>query len=134
LKEERRKKANADQEASLVEKALTVTSQTEIPAATLVKETAVKDAEKVVEFAEAVKNLATKETGELIKAAMEVKRERAASSEAGTLEAVASEATRVKSSSHNTSNSIIDLDSKGEKNTRSGGVELCLLFLHFVLN
>jgi len=33
---ERRKKANVDQEASLVEKALTVTSQIEIPAATLV--------------------------------------------------------------------------------------------------
>ena len=88
-----------------------ITNQIEIPTATLVKETVEKDAKKVVKFAEVVKNLATSEIGELLKVAMEVKRKGVACSKAGTSEATALEATRGKSPSHTTSDSIIELDS-----------------------
>lgn len=65
-----------NQEAFLMEQALGVASQLEIPTATLVKKTAVEDAKKVVEFAEVIKELAIEETGDLVKATMEVKREK----------------------------------------------------------
>jgi hypothetical protein len=110
---EQRKKANADQDASLVEKALTVASQVEIPAAVLVKQTARKDAQKVIKLAEDVQGLTVKETGEFFRAAMEAKRENVACSEENTSEAATSEtaATTGKSLSYNTSDSITDLDS-----------------------
>jgi len=63
---ERRKK-NADQESPILERALAVENEIEIPAATLLKETARKDAKKVVKLAEVVRGLAVKETGELLK-------------------------------------------------------------------
>jgi len=55
---ERRNNVNVDHESSLLEQALIVASQIEIPAATLLKETARKDAKKVVRLVEAVQGLA----------------------------------------------------------------------------
>jgi len=109
---ERRKKANADQESSLIEH-VALATQIEIPKATLVKETARKYAQKVVNLAEVVQGLAFTESGEILKTAMEVKREKVACSKDGTSEASTSEAAaaRGKSLSHVTSDSIIDLDS-----------------------
>ena len=78
---ERRKKENADHESSLLEQELTVASQIEIPATTLLKETARKDAKKVVKLVEAVQGLAVKETGEILKIEMEITREKVACSE-----------------------------------------------------
>lgn len=96
-----------NQEAFLMEQALGVASQLEIPTATLVKKTAVEDAKKVVEFAEVIKELAIEETGDLVKATMEVKREKACS-EDGVSEAVG---IRGNSSIHTIFDNIIDLDS-----------------------
>ena len=113
---ERRKKANADQEAFVVEKALTAANQIEIPASTLVRETATRDAKKVVKFVEDVKKLDSSEVGELLKATMEVNREGTGCSKAGTSETTSSEATRG-NTSHIISDDIIDLEFTSPSNS-----------------
>jgi len=112
---ERRKKVAAESsepkpdehEAFIIEKAIGVASQLEIPTVTLMKETAMEDAKKVVEFAEAVQGLASEKTGKFLKATMEIKREKACS------KAGISEAAGIKgnSSTHNIFDNVIDLDS-----------------------
>ena len=118
---ERRKKANADHESSLFEQALTVENQIEIHAATLLKETARKDAKKVVMLAGVVQGLTVKETGEILKTEMEIKREKVACSEVGTSEAATSEATATRGNSqpHTIYDSIINLDSTSSPSTNS---------------
>ena len=102
----------AEKEAFLVEQALKVASQLEIPTTTLVKETAVEDAAEVVELTEYIKGLASKETVDLVNATMEVKREKACSG-AGVSEAITSDAAKIRGSSsiHNTFDNIMNLDS-----------------------
>jgi len=97
---ERNKKAAAD--ASLLNKAIAIASEIDVPAESLLKESTVEDAQKVVEVAEDLQDLVTEESSELLK---EVQRE-----EVGTSEADASEATRGNTSSHNISNDITELD------------------------
>ena len=119
---ERRKKAatestiellSKEQEASLVEQALAVASHLEIPTASLVKEIAVEDAKKVVEFAKVVQGLSSGKTGDIMKETMKIKREKVGCSEVGISDAATSEAAKIKgnSPSYIISDNVIDLDS-----------------------
>ena len=101
----------ADQEAVLVEQAVKVASQVDIPTASLVKEIAVEDATKVVVLIEEIKGLAYEESGNLVKANMEVKREKACS-EAAISEAATSDAAEIRgnSSIHSIYDNVMNLD------------------------
>jgi hypothetical protein len=110
---ERNKKAAAEQESSLLDKDVAITSQIEIPSASLVKETATEDAQKGIELAGGIQELVSENTGDLLKVAEEVQKEKAACLEVACSEAVSSEAaeTRGNTSSHTISNDITELES-----------------------
>jgi hypothetical protein len=77
---------------------LQIASDIDVPATSLIRKSAVNDAQKVIELAEDVQELVTEEAGELLKSTVEDQREE------GT-----SEAARGNSPSHNISDSITDL-------------------------
>lgn len=95
----RNKKAFAD--ASLLDKALVIASEIEVPAETLLKELTTEDAQKVFKLAEDIQDLVAEETDELLK---EVQREE------GTSGFAALEDTRGNSPSLNISDNLTDLD------------------------
>jgi len=70
LKLKRNKKVAAD--ASLLNKALALASEIDVPAESLLKESTAKNTQKVVELAEDLQGLVNEETGEPLKAPMEV--------------------------------------------------------------
>jgi len=96
---ERNKKVVVD--ASLLDKALVIASEIEIPTESLLKKSTVEDAQKVIELPEDIRDLVAEETSELLK---EVQREE------GTSEAATSEDTRGNRPSHNISDNLTDLD------------------------
>lgn len=91
-------------EVFLVEQAKWIARKLGLSTASLVQKNVGKEAQKVVEYAEAIQSLAADEAGNLLKATMEIKREKASS------EAAASEAGWGNSSIHISDNNTIDLN------------------------
>ena len=80
-----------------------------MPAKVLLKKSTGEAAQKVVELTEGIQDLVV--VGDLLNIAEESQREDVACSGVGTLEADASEATRGNTYSHNTSDSIVEIES-----------------------
>jgi len=102
----REKKAATKPEASVLNKALAIASNIEVPAESLLKESTAEDARKVVELGEGIQELV--KTGDLLKNTKEVQKGKAVC-----LETACSEATETQgnNSPHTVSNDITELES-----------------------
>jgi len=101
----------ADQEAFLVEQAIGVARELKIHTASLIQKNVVEEAHKVLEYAEAIEDLVAEKADVLLKATMQVKREKVDS------EDVVSEVGEGNSSIHIFDNNTIDLDSPSPSNS-----------------
>jgi hypothetical protein len=111
-REIRRKKA-AD--ANTLKKALSIAREIEVPAESLMKESTIEAAQKVVELTRSLQELVVAD--EILKTAEDVQRK-----EVTCLEADASEATGGNTDSHTTSNHAIEIESSPPSNTLSTSV------------